>query len=181
MIPREVIQKEIKEDDLKAKPKNSFYLVHMVCASLLLGSCASDSGYVTYQTTAQEGLSTSPVIFVLPEQVTDTLIKNVFIRLRNDNTYPFANIFLIASLTAGGELVTQDTLEYAMAAPDGKWLGTGFTEVKESKLWWKEGVVFPAARPLKISSSQAVRNNGVAEGVSKLKGIVAVGISIEDQ
>ena len=64
--------------------------------------------------------------------------------LRNDNTYPFANIFLIASLTAGGELVTQDTLEYAMAAPDGKWLGTGFTEVKESKLWWKEGVVFPA-------------------------------------
>jgi hypothetical protein len=68
-----------------------------------------------------------------------------------------------------------------MAAPDGKWLGTGFTEVKESKLWWKEGVVFPAARPLKISISQAVRNNGVAEGVSKLKGIVAVGISIEDQ
>ena len=109
------------------------------------------------------------------------MIKNVFIRLRNDNTYPFANIFLIASLTAGGELVTQDTLEYAMAAPDGKWLGTGFTEVKESKLWWKEGVVFPAARPLKISISQAVRNNGVAEGVSKLKGIVAVGISIEDQ
>ena len=92
----------------------------------------------------------------------------------------FANIFLIASLTAGGELVTQDTLEYAMAAPDGKWLGTGFTEVKESKLWWKEGVVFPAARPLEISISQAVRNNGVAEGVSKLKGIVAVGISIED-
>ena len=111
----------------------------MVCASLLFGSCASDSGYVTYQTTAQEGLSTTPVIFELPEQVTDTLIKNVFIRLRNDNTYQFANIFLIASLTAGGELVTQDTLEYAMAAPDGKWLGTGFTEVKESKLWWKEG------------------------------------------
>jgi gliding motility-associated lipoprotein GldH len=134
-----------------------------------------------YKTTAEEGLSTTPVTFELPEQAIDTLTKNVFIRLRNDNTYPYANIFLIARLTAGGERITQDTLEYAMAAPDGKWLGTGFTEIKESKLWWKEGVVFPKARPLTISIAQAVRNNGVAEGVSKLKGIIAVGISIEDQ
>jgi len=134
-----------------------------------------------YKTTAEEGLSTTPVTFELPEQAIDTLTKNVFILLRNDNTYPYANIFLIARLTAGGERITQDTLEYAMAAPDGKWLGTGFTEIKESKLWWKEGVVFPNARPLTISIAQAVRNNGVAEGVSKLKGIIAVGISIEDQ
>lgn len=134
-----------------------------------------------YKTTAEEGLSTTPVTFELPEQAIDTLTKNVFIRLRNDNTYPYANIFLIVRLTAGGERITQDTLEYAMAAPDGKWLGTGFTEIKESKLWWKEGVVFPKARPLTISIAHAVRNNGVAEGVSKLKGIIAVGISIEDQ
>jgi len=60
-------------------------------------------------------------------------------------------------------------------------LGTGFSEVKESKLWWKEGVVFPKERPIFIKVSQAVRNNGAAEGVSNLKGILSVGISIEDQ
>ena len=49
-----------------------------------------------------------------------------------------------------------------MAAPDGSWLGTGFSEVKESKLWWKEGVVFPKERPIFIQVSQAVRNNGAA-------------------
>jgi gliding motility-associated lipoprotein GldH len=166
---------------LKVKLKNSLGLVGFVCASLLFGSCRSEDGFTVYKTTAEEGLSTTPVTFELPEQAIDTLTKNVFIRLRNDNTYPYANIFLIARLTAGGERITQDTLEYAMAAPDGKWLGTGFTEIKESKLWWKEGVVFPKARPLTISIAQAVRNNGVAEGVSKLKGIIAVGISIEDQ
>ena len=68
-----------------------------------------------------------------------------------------------------------------MASPNGEWLGSGFTEVKESKLWWKEGVIFPKERPLFINLSQAVRNSGAVEGVSKLKGIISVGISIENQ
>ena len=48
------------------------------------------------------------------------------------------------------------------------------------KTWWKEGIVFPKVRPVSISISQAVRNNGKASGVSKLAGIISVGISIED-
>ena len=68
-----------------------------------------------------------------------------------------------------------------MASPDGKWLGEGFLEVKESKLWWKESVIFPEERPIKINISQAVRNNNVKSGVEKLKGIVSVGISIENE
>ena len=108
-------------------------------------------------------------------------MKNLFIRLRNDNSYPYANIFLIASLRAGEDLLTQDTLEYAMANPDGSWKGKGFSEIKESKLWWKEGVVFPKMRPISIAISQAVRNNGRAKGILSLKGIEAIGISIEDK
>ena len=68
-----------------------------------------------------------------------------------------------------------------MASPDGKWLGEGFSEVKESKLWWKQSVIFPKERPIKIKISQAVRNNNVNNGVEKLKGIVSVGISIENE
>ena len=75
----------------------------------------------------------------------------------------------------------QDTLEYAMAAPDGSWLGIGFTELKESKLWWKKGIKIPTERPVQIEISQAIRVNGSATGVTELKGIVSVGISIEDQ
>jgi len=134
-----------------------------------------------YKSVAKEGLSIEPVIFELPEHVIDSGLKNVFIRLRNDSKYPFANIFLVARLQAGDQFVIQDTLEYAMAAPDGEWLGNGFTEVKESKLWWKEGVIFPKERPINIAISQAVRKNGTATGVVKLKGIISVGISVEDQ
>ena len=144
-------------------------------------NCVSDNGYTKYKSLFKGGFSTSPIVFNIPEKVIDSGAKNLFIRLRSDNNYQYANIFLIASVQAGRVLLTQDTLEYAMANPDGSLIGKGFTEVKESKLWWKGGVVFPKTRPITIEISQAVRNNGNAKGVSKLKGIVSVGISIEDQ
>ena len=144
-------------------------------------NCKSDKGYTNYRSLNKNGLSTSPVVFNIPDKVIDSGVKNLFIRLRNDNSYPYANIFLIASVRAGADLLTQDTLEYAMANPDGSWKGKGFSEIKESKLWWKEGVVFPKMRPISIAISQAVRNNGRSKGISSLKGIEAIGISIEDK
>ena len=63
---------------------------------------------------------------------------NMMIYIRNNLQYPFSNLFLIARLKTGDSLLLCDTLEYAMANAQGQWLGKGFLEVKESKLWWKE-------------------------------------------
>jgi len=166
---------------LKRTERNSKDLFSTLLLLFFITSCVSKTGYTEYKSVLKEGLGTSPVVFDLPEEVVQSQRKNVFIRLQNDNSYPYSNIFLLVSLVGGDEVLIQDTLEYAMAAPDGTWLGQGFTEVKESKLWWKEGVVFPEKRPLKIKVAQAVRNNGSAEGVFKLEGILSIGISIEDQ
>ena len=142
-------------------------------------ACKGD-GYTAYSILASEGLGTKPIDFILPQDRISESPQNIFIRLQNDNNYPFANIFLVATIQAGETVVSQDTLEYIMAEPDGKWLGTGFTEVKESKLWWKQGVVLPQNKPIKLSIAQAMRNNGDPEGVNSLKGIISVGISIEE-
>ena len=77
--------------------------------------------------------------------------------------------------------LARDTLEYAMADPQGKWLGAGFLDVKESKLWWKADWNPPHSGPYFIEFSQRVRNNGSVEGVSFLDGIINVGVSIEPQ
>ena len=68
-----------------------------------------------------------------------------------------------------------------MADPQGKWLGAGFLDVKESKLWWKADWNSPHSGPYFIEFSQRVRNNGSVEGVSFLEGIINVGVSIEPQ
>lgn len=147
--------------------------------SLGMYSCTQDQGFTNYHKLPAEGFGSEPIVFEIPEGLIGATPQNLFIRLRNDNDYPYSNLFLICSLKAGADLVLQDTLEYAMAAPDGTWLGTGFTEVKESKLWWKQEVVIPEARPLVIEIAQAMRSPGTAEGLDALKGILALGISIE--
>jgi len=143
--------------------------------------CRPEKGYTFYKSISKEGLGINPISFKVPNKVVNSSKKNIFLRLRNNNDYPYSNIFLLASLRSGENTIYDDTLEYAMASADGSWLGSGFNEIKESKLWWKGGVVLPMEESLVIEISQAVRNNGQEKGISKLKGIISVGISIEDQ
>jgi gliding motility-associated lipoprotein GldH len=110
----------------------------------------------------------------------DTLQKyNMFINLRNDGTYPYSNLFLIAELKFPNGDVVRDTLEYEMAKPDGQWLGAGHGSLKENKLWYKENVVFPSSGVYTLEISHAMRKNGQVDGIVELEGITDVGYLIE--
>ena len=104
---------------------------------------------------------------------------NAFITVRNNNKYPFSNLFLIVSLQHPYGKTVVDTLEYKMARPDGSWLGTGIGSVKENKLFFKQNLAFNEAGNYTLHISHAVRNNGEPQGVSKLEGITDIGYSIE--
>ncbi len=119
------------------------------------------------------------VEFNLPEM--DSLKKyNMFLEIRNDNDYPFNNLFVIANLKFPHGKTITDTLEYRMAEADGAWLGKGIGTIKDNKLWYKENVSFFEAGSYTLSLQQAVRNNGNVNGVTELKGITDVGYSIEE-
>lgn len=112
-------------------------------------------------------------------EATDTLSRhNIFLLLRNNDAYPFSNIFLITKMESFDNKVVVDTLEYEMATPEGKWLGDGVS-VKESKLWYKEGVKFPTKGVYLFSVEQAARAIGKDNGVDVLEGITDVGLQIE--
>ena len=104
---------------------------------------------------------------------------NMFINVRNDATYPFSNLFLIAELSFPNGDRVRDTLEYEMSKPDGQWLGTGHGSLKENKLWYKENVVFPLSGVYTLKLSHAMRKNGQVEGIVDLEGITDVGYQIE--
>lgn len=118
------------------------------------------------------------IVFDIP-QLDSLQTYNMYLHLRNSNEYPFNNIYLIVDMNFPQGKTVTDTLEYRMAAPDGTWLGQGIGSVKESKLWYKQGVRFFEEGVYTLSISQAVRNNGEVGGVSELKGITEVGYSIE--
>ncbi len=105
---------------------------------------------------------------------------NIFFLIRNDNNYPYANIFLIANLKNGHRNMV-DTLEYEMADAKGNWLGSGIWDLKESKLIYRKNFAVEDTLPVHISVQQAVRKSGQILGDEYLPGIKTVGIIIEEK
>jgi gliding motility-associated lipoprotein GldH len=103
---------------------------------------------------------------------------NISFLVRNDNEYPYSNIFLIGTIE-NSSIKTIDTLEYEMADAEGNWLGNGVGEIKESKLIYKKKYTFKDTSSYKISLQHAVRKTGNIKGDSILKGITNIGIIIE--
>lgn len=110
----------------------------------------------------------------------DTLSKNnIYISLRNNKDYEFSNLFLIVGIKFPDNYQIVDTLEYEMTTPDGNFLGTGITDVKENKLEYKTNVVFPIKGEYTIHIQHAMRKTRNVEGIIFLNGISDVGLQIE--
>ena len=147
--------------------------------SLLLIACGHSGVTADTRAISSEGWQVNdPAIFKIP-RLDSVASYNAFITVRNNNNYPFNNLFLIVSLQYPYGKTVVDTLEYKMARPDGSWLGTGIGNLKENKLFYKQNLSFDQAGDYTLQISHAVRNNGESQGVSKLEGITDIGYSIE--
>src|SRR3954465_336738 len=113
----------------------------LLLASILLFSCDKKRVFDEYKSVGSAWHKDSIVTFDLP--VLDSTKKyNLFVNLRDNNNYPFKNLFLIVALETPSGFTKVDTLEYNMADAEGNLLGNGFTDIKESKLFYKENVKF---------------------------------------
>ncbi len=149
-----------------------------IFALLLLVSCDKKRVFDEYKSVGGAWQRDSIVRFTLPKL--DSLKPyNLFVNVRNNDNYEFNNLFLIVSLEHQSGVTKVDTLEYEMATPDGELLGEGFSDIKESKLFYKQNEVFKLGGEYNISIKQAVRQNGKVSGVEKLEGVSEVGFRIE--
>ena len=60
-------------------------------------------------------------------------------------------------------------------------LGVGGTGIKESKLWYKEGVTFPEEGSYTVSVRQAMRKRGKEKALDTLQGVIDFGLIINKQ
>nr|WP_315144745.1 gliding motility lipoprotein GldH [uncultured Flavobacterium sp.] len=154
--------------------RNSVLLVFVV---ILFFSCDKKRVFDEYKSVGTAWHKDSVVTFELPE-LDSTKRYNLFVTLRDNNNYPFNNLFLIVGLELPNGFTKVDTLEYQMANPDGSLMGDGFSDIKENKLFFKEKVRFRGK--YKVNIKQAVRENGKVPGVTALEGITEVGFRIEN-
>ena len=154
-------------------------LLFFTLAALALSSCNDLLVYSKYEPISNgKWEMATPVGFEFSDPDT-TSTYNMFINVRNDETFPFSNLFLITELEYPDGNTIKDTLEYKMAEATGEWLGKGVGSVKENKLWYKENIVFPGTGVYKVNISHAMRKNGEVEGLHELEGITDVGLEIE--
>jgi len=118
------------------KTKSSV-LIAFLCF-LFLFSCDKKRVFDEYKNVGNAWHKDSIVTFDLP-QLDAKKKYNLFVNVRDNDDYPFSNLFLIVSLEQPNRQVKVDTLEYLMTNPDGTLLGEGFSDVKESKLFYKDG------------------------------------------
>jgi gliding motility-associated lipoprotein GldH len=124
--------------------------------------------------------SENNIEFIVNNQ--DTISRNnVFINIRNNKDYEFSSLFLIAKIEFPNGFQIVDTLEYEMTDTNGNWLGTGFTDLKENKLFYKEDVLFPEKGVYKFNIQQVTRSINDIEGKNPLRGITDVGLRIEKE
>lgn len=154
----------------------SRYFFNLVILLLCAACGGKDPQFREDQNTPNGWRLDQPAVFTIQEDITSPV--DLYIHLRNDQTYPFSNIFLVATVKSKDSLIESDTLEYAMAKSNGEWLGTGFSSVKESKLWWKQNWQTQLTSPITIEIAQANRVSGREKAAAQLAGIVSVGLSI---
>ncbi|KPM31019.1 Gliding motility-associated lipoprotein GldH [Croceitalea dokdonensis DOKDO 023] len=152
-------------------------MVVLVC--LMVGACSSNTIYSEY-TSLNNGRWKASDTLQFQFKSTDSLYPNhVYINVRNNNEFEFSNLFLITKLETPLGDTTLDTLEFEMAAPDGSWLGNGRGSIKESRLWYRENIVFKESGVYTFNIVHAMRKNGEVRGMESLKGITDVGLEIE--
>ena len=107
--------------------------------------------------------------------ITDILARyNFYFNLRNGGDYPYSNIYIFLKTVFPDGRIARDTIECQLADYDGKWLGSGISDVKFNRFLFQKGVRFPQKGQYIFEVEQAMR-------VKDLTGISDIGIRLEKQ
>ena len=156
---------------------NSFSIVFLFF--FLMFSCQDKPLFNQYKSISNEGWKASQKV-LFEFDIKDTISsRNLFINIRNNSEYKYSNLFIITELVFPNQTKVVDTLQYQMADEKGAFLGVGFTEIKENKLFYKENKKFLLSGKYQLNVRHAMRKNGEVHPIEFLKGIQDVGFSIE--
>jgi gliding motility-associated lipoprotein GldH len=142
-------------------------------------SCTENLAYSKVQSTENGQWAKSRAMEFTFSEMDTVQSYDMFITLRNDQEYPYNNLFVIAELATPEGNTFRDTLEFQMADATGNWLGSGYGSVRENKLWYRENIVFPNTGVYTVTVMHAMRKNGSADGLEALPGVLDVGLQIE--
>ena len=144
----------------------------LLVALLLIISCDSSKVYDEYQAIDSEGWNATEFVdFEIEMEATEGFVFNYLIGLRNNNDYLYSNIFFFVDIENPAGKHQLDTLQYLLAKPNGKWIGSGVGAIKHNLFKYKE------EQPIHAGIYKIKLFHGMRDDV--LVGIEDVGFRIE--
>ena len=153
--------------------------ISIILLLFIITSCSDDFVLDTYKSMPNSEWHKDSIVSFEFNPLDTVSKNNIYINLRNNNDYAYSNLFLVVAIDFPNNYKVVDTLEYEMADVNGKFLGEGFTDLKENKLEFKTNVNFPSTGTYKVSIQQAMRKSGDVDGIEALEGVTDVGLQIE--
>ncbi|MDL2282202.1 gliding motility lipoprotein GldH [Parabacteroides sp. OttesenSCG-928-G06] len=149
-----------------------FILSLLFAGSLFFSACDDRVKYDGYQTLENRSWEKDKEYFFEFQVDDNTVPYDVTFEVRNNNLYPFQNLWIFWEETQPSGEVWRDTLECILADDYGKWLGKGMS-VYQSGFALRTHYQFPDTGSYAISIRQGMRK-------SPLEGIQQIGIRVEE-
>ena len=144
-----------------------------VFLSLLLLVCCNTNTESSYSVFEEDSWHADSII-TLNHSVVDSITKhNLYLKIRHTTDFEYQNIFLFVDFQE-----KRDTIEVTLSEKNGKWLGSGFGDIKEVEYCLAKEIVFNSKKTSNVTVEQAMRY-GDQPVITNLKGIIALGINIK--
>ena len=145
--------------------------IFIIIASCFLFSCGKDTVFNKYQSVQNGTWKKQDSYFFNFAIYDNSAVYNVSLQLRNNNMYPYQNIWIICEETLPSNTSAKDTIEHLLADDFGKWTGSGIT-LFQSSIPLKSLYHFPDTGNYTIIIQHGMRDDN-------LIGIEDIGLFIE--
>jgi len=148
--------------------KISSWVMLLICFVLVI-QCDSPHFYQEQISTQNHWDKDAAVTFDF--EIKDTIGKYDFYLLsRNNNEYPYSNLYLFTKMTTPNGETFSDTLQYYLAFQDGEWVGKG-NSLKELYLLYRESVSLKDTGNYQLSVWHGMREENLS-GIEDISLIV---------
>lgn len=146
------------------------YLI--LLSALIAVACSNNKVFDEVRSISNDEWGSSDNLkFTVPISDTNAAFDISF-HFRNSNDYEYSNLWLFVTTEAPTGISLVDTVEFFLADPSGKWLGSGLGSINSMLIPYKSNIRFPHRGIYNFELKHAMRQEN-------LSGIMDVGILIE--
>ncbi len=145
-------------------------LLFVGCCLLFIG-CDTSRVFESYQE-VEEGAWSMNQAIEFDVELEQGVSYNYLFNLRNAGSYAYSNLYVFWKMEGPDGWMKEDTTEFLLADPSGKWYGKGLGDIIENQIIFRLKTNVPKTGSYRFTFVQGMREE-------QLRGVLDVGFRVE--